>query len=227
MNTYTTADDFHKKIMLCNYPVPSQFSLSGKVCSAIFRDTETKIVMDQPDDLSFIPLIYSSNASLSLTYIDNRFPPTIRIKSRAANPFTTHQVSLHFYKKVTLKDYPVPSRFILSGDTYMCIFQDHENKKVVKLPTNVNFIPANYTPDAYLLLYYVNINNPPHIYVNTAPVEIVNSCDSHDIDYSVYMYSDSGSDSDQYSLQNSGNHKSLTSHQIKLTLPKWTIDSKP
>jgi hypothetical protein len=144
------------------------------------------------------------------------------------DPFQVPQNRIHFFKKVHLRDYPAYPLLDFTGNVYMAIFQDGANKLVVNWPSDLQFIPHSYSPDAYILLHYTDANNPPTITTRDSSIDYVSPLKWHD---SIFDETD---EFDNLSLRDGDyiTHRKRTrggqvqfTNQITLTLPKWTVYS--
>jgi hypothetical protein len=127
------------------------------------------------------------------------------------DPFQIPQQKIHFFKKFRLDDYPFRSLFGFSGDVFMAIFQDGTIKEVVRWPVDLNFIPINYSPSAYVLLYYFDADKPPDLYTLDRDIP----------------FPQPPSLFDDYLPLTSTSRSYAFTNQITLTLPKMTVRSGP
>lgn len=111
----------------------------------------------------------------------------------------------HFFKRYDLDDYPIDSSFGFAGNAFMAIFIDGSRKIIVNWPLNLDFIPRNYSPGAYILLYFLNANSPPVMFAEDR-VDIWNMGELSELDKYLTKYAP-------------------TVDQITLTLPRMTTDS--
>jgi hypothetical protein len=87
------------------------------------------------------------------------------------NPFQIPQQRLHFFKKYCLSDYPPKSSFDYGGLVFMAIYVDDTEKIVSNWPLNLKFIPKDYSPESYILLYYFDADTPPKLYTREVIAE--------------------------------------------------------
>ena len=121
------------------------------------------------------------------------------------DPFAYPLRRMHFFKRYELDDYPIHSTFGFAGNAFMGIFVDNTRKVIVNWPLNLDFVPKNYSPEAYILLHYLNADAPPVLYAEER-VDMFSQTELDDLDRFMSKYMP-------------------VTNQIALTLPRMTTDS--